>query len=321
MLLVPVLVLIVTASPRAQTVTESYEPQQGVLRIGDAANRAIALTDRGHTIIAPDGCDVPVGVVIFLDGFRVQATATIEPGSFEGAALAAGFSIVRVTTGNPLDFYFDDVTMNDVTTRLQDIIDAQGWRDVPVYLAGMSLGGTRALRLTIFLKQTATEYWLSPSAVAVVDAPLDMVRMWHGEKKSAADNVHPGAADEGRWVTYLLEKNLGGTPDTARDAYIAYSPYTHTAPHSGNARHLGDIKLRAYHEPDIDWWIANRGKSYYQMNSLDMAALITDLRIAGNTRAELVTTHNKRDGHADGTSPHTWSFVDNSDLLEWFRAN
>jgi len=309
----------VASNTHAQTVTESYTPQNGTLRIGEAANRVIALTDRGHTIIVPDGREIPAGVVVLFDGFRVH-TDSVDPESFEGTTLAAGLGIVRITTGNPLDFYFGDDTLSEVATRLQDVMDGQGWRNVPVYFAGMSLAGTRALRLTVFLEQHGAEFWLTPEAVAIVDAPLDMIRVWNGEGKSAADNVHTAAADEGRWVKYLLETNLGGTPETARDAYIAYSPYTFDAPGGGNARYLHGVRLRAYHEPDIDWWMAERGKSYYQMNSLDMAALINDLRIAGNTGAALITTHNARDGYADGSSPHTWSFVDNADLVSWFLS-
>ena len=37
----------------------------------------------------------------------------------------------------------------------------------------------------------------------------------------------------------------------------------------------------------MDWWIENRRKSYYDMNSIDLAALINQLRVLGNESAEL----------------------------------
>jgi hypothetical protein len=117
---------------------------------------------------------------------------------------------------------------------------------------------------------------------------------------------------------YLLETNLGGTPNEVFNRYLDYSPFVFSAENGGNAVNLKGIPIRAYHEPDIDWWIENRRKTYYSMNSIDLAALINQLLILGNERAELVTTNNKRTGYSQGASPHTWSIVDNAELITWF---
>jgi hypothetical protein len=145
-----------------------------------------------------------------------------------------------------------------------------------------------------------------------------MVRLWEAERRAAELGFHQAAADEGRWVGYLLETHLGGTPAEARPQYVEYSPFVYSAKDGGNAIHLRDVPVRAYHEPDVNWWIENRRKSYYSMNSLDLAALVNQLRILGNDRAELVSTQNRRQGYSEGASPHTWSIVDNEQLVEWF---
>ena len=121
-----------------------------------------------------------------------------------------------------------------------------------------------------------------------------MERFWEAEIRAIRDNFHQSAAGEGRWVTYLLEKNLGGTPLDSYQNYADYSPYTYSAPGGGNAELLKDIPIRAYHEPDVNWWIENRRKSYYSMNSIDMAGLIYDLKLLGNEQAELVTSYQQR---------------------------
>jgi hypothetical protein len=126
------------------------------------------------------------------------------------------------------------------------------------------------------------------------------------------------AVDEARWVQYRLEEGLGGTPDTAREAYVAYSPYSAAEPEGGNARPLLGLWIRAFHEPDVDWWISHREKSYPDMNSVDPAGLVNELRLAGSRRVELVTTHAAREGLAEGSSPHTWS-IDDGALAAWFR--
>jgi hypothetical protein len=83
---------------------------------------------------------------------------------------------------------------------------------------------------------------------------------------------------------------------------------------------LRELPLRLYTEPDVGWWIENRGTDYYGMNALDAAAMVNQLRILGNTRAELVTTTG-RGYRADGSRhPHSWSIVDQGDLAIWITG-
>lgn len=303
----------------AQLIVERYEPVEGFLRIGPEPERRIPLTERGHTLIVPETGSRVRGIVVFVDPGRFASDDfDPPPGSLEAEALARDVAVLHISTGNPLDFLFGDTAVGDLADRLAAVLEEHALRDVPVFLAGLSLGGTRALRLAEFLRAHRDRSELQPSAVAVVDAPLDMQRLWHAERRAAELEFHPAAADEGRWVTYLLETHLGGTPAEARAQYIEYSPYAWGARDGGNAVYLRDVPVRAYHEPDVNWWIEQRRKSYYGMNSLDLAALVTQLRILGNDRAELVSTHNRRAGFAEGASPHTWSIVDNGELVEWF---
>jgi len=303
----------------AQEIIEQYGPMDGLLRIGPEENHAIALTDKGHTLILPADTIERVGVAVFFDGWRVTvALPESADDSFDYQALSRGVAILRITTGNPLDYYFSDSVMADVATRMQAVLNKHQLAQHPLYFAGLSLGGTRAMKMAIFLKQHMVDFWAQPSAAVIVDAPLDMVRFWQAEQEAIRADFHEAAADEGRWASYLLEQNLRGTPSENPRAYLEYSPYVYPAPDGGNAGYLRDVPIRAYHEPDVEWWIANRRKSYYSMNSIDMAAMINELKLMGNEHAELMTTHAMRDGYADGSSPHTWSFVDNGELVGWF---
>jgi hypothetical protein len=56
------------------------------------------------------------------------------------------------------------------------------------------------------------------------------------------------------------------------------------------------------------------------MNSIDLAALINELKLRGNRQAELITTHQVRAGYAKGSSPHTASIVDHEKLLDRFLS-
>ena len=50
---------------------------------------------------------------------------------------------------------------------------------------------------------------------------------------------------------------------------------------------------------------------------MDHAALINLLRVAGNARAELITTTGKGYRPDGRRHPHSWSIVDELDLVRW----
>lgn len=70
-------------------------------------------------------------------------------------------------------------------------------------------------------------------------------------------------------------------------------------------------------EPDILWWMEERGKDYYDINSFDLAAFINDLRLEGNKDARLVVTTGKGYRENGTRHPHSWSIVDIDELVIW----
>lgn len=60
---------------------------------------------------------------------------------------------------------------------------------------------------------------------------------------------------------------------------------------------LKNIPIRLYAEPDVVWWIENKGYDYYTINAVDQAALVLKLRTLGNTKADLITTTGKAARH------------------------
>ncbi len=311
-----------TAPCSTQQVVEQYDDVEGFLRIGPEPDRRIPMTERGYSLLLPEGpIDAVQGVTVFVDPRRFQSLPLpLEPESFDTEALGRNLAVLHITTGDPLDFLFDEGEVKELADRIGAVLKGAGLEGAPVFLAGLSLGGTRALRLAAHLSESGDAPPFHLAAVAIVDAPLDMARLWETERRAGELSFHPAAADEGRWVTYLLETHLGGAPENASARYAEYSPFSRTAPDGGNAAILRDLPTRAYHEPDVDWWIENRRKSYYDMNSIDLAALINQLRVLGNENAQLVSSHARRAGYP-GASPHTWSVVDNEELVEWFLSH
>ncbi|GJM44935.1 MAG: hypothetical protein DHS20C21_17770 [Gemmatimonadota bacterium] len=303
----------------ANPLIHDYEAPVGFLRIGPESQRLIPRTERGFTLALPDDPAGTRGVVVFTQRGRVALEYPWAEGSLEAMATARQLAVLHLSTGDPLDFYFGDVP-HEVCLSIEAALSANAVPTRRLFLAGLSLAGTRALRLAIHLREHPEAHDLNVAGVAVVDAPLDLARLWRAEVRARETRFHPGATDEGRWVTYLLETHLGGTPDTAAEAYARASPYSHDLPGGGAAATLVPIPVRAYHEPDVNWWIENRRKDYYSMNSIDLAALINQLKILGSERAELVTTSTRGTRLTREETPHSWKIVDEAELLDWFVA-
>ena len=301
----------------AQKIIEEYKPPEGYLRIGSEPDQMIPMVEKGFTLILPEEGEVK-GVVVVPNGKRFDFKESANKnGTLENEALKKNIAVLYILSGNPLDFYFTNDIMTDVAKKLQSVLADNNLKGKPVYFYGMSLAGTRALKLAIFLQMNKEKFWMQPAAVAIIDAPLDMVRFWDVENRAVINNFNPDAVNEAKWVTYLLKENLG-TPEENFNNYVDYSPFVYVAEDGGNAEHLRNIPVRTYHEADVNWWIENRRKDYYSMNSIDMAALINQLNLLNNENAELVTTHQKRDGFNEGSSPHTDTNVDYAELMDWF---
>ncbi len=102
------------------------------------------------------------------------------------------------------------------------------------------------------------------------------------------------------------------------DNYRSYSPFAWDGSIDSRLKDLKEVAVRAYTEPDIEWWMAHRNKDYYGMNAVDAAALINQLQLIGNKEAELVTTLDQGYRLDGSRHPHTWAIVDNQKLVSWF---
>ena len=253
------------------------------------------------------------GLVVFTHPRR----DTIESDFLIEYATNKQLAVLYASTENRLEFFFEASRMEEILGYIQEVMDTHQIPKEKLLFAGMSLEGTRALKLAIYGQSETSDHQLKPAAIAICDAPLDMVRFHREARRAERLNIHPSAANEGKWVAGYLEKNLGGTPKDTLRAYLQYSPFCYQED-SMYLSYFEGISIRAYTEPDVQWWMETRGKDFYGMNSIDLAAWVNALRNNGNKNATLITTENKG-YHPDGARhPHSWSIVDEKELVDWF---
>lgn len=300
-----------TSSALCQTVINHEISSTGKIVLD--TDIAIAKINSGYTLWLPEN-QTAKGLVVFLHARR----DTLNSNELIDCALEKGLGVLYATTDNQLEFFFEAEKMAEIEGYLQEILSNYSIPKDNLLFCGMSLAGTRALKLPIFAQTSASKHQITPKAIVVCDAPLDMVRFHKEASKAAKLNFQASAANEGKWVSAYLESNLDGTPKDNLTAYINYSPYCYSANGGKNLLSFKNIAIRAYSEPDVDWWMETRRKDYYGMNVIDLAAMINELNILGNKQAELILTQNKG-YHPDGKRhPHSWNIVDEEEIIEWF---
>jgi len=97
-------------------------------------------------------------------------------------------------------------------------------------------------------------------------------------------------------VTYIvgrIEKEMQGTPATTPEHYYEQSPYFYNDTSQRAIKNLINTPIMLIPEPDIRWWLSQRGYDYSYINVFDQAAMINELQKMGNKKAIFVTTTDK----------------------------
>jgi hypothetical protein len=299
-------------------VFEHYLQLTGTQILSESDNITIPLSKQGYTLHLPES--KPVATIIFPSGSALDTTRNIDEYDIIEPALAKNLAVLFVSTGKVIEFLFTDKDIKTIDKLIGNALEKYELENKPIFLAGMSLGGTMALRYSEYCYLNKSSFGLKPRAITICDAPLDMVRMWHEQEQAIKNNYHPNAVGEAKWVLHYLRKNLNGSPEESMKNYIDYSPFVYKNENRNKTSLFKKIPIRMYHEPDINWWIENRAKDYNTVNSIDLAGFYNYLRQAGNMEVELITSYNKRKDYEKGSSPHTWTIVDNEELVDWFLS-
>lgn len=230
----------------------------------------------------------------------------------------AGFMTLFTNTSNKFpEFFVDEAPMRLLDEMVAEVVLKNKISKSNVFVGGMSASGTRALRYAQYCAQGKGS--VNIRGVFVVDAPLDLARFYQSARHHQS-NFRGGMLEEAKLILPKLDSTFGGGPDEFKNKYVDGSVFSHFEPSGGNIQWLKNTELIIFHEPDIDWWMTNRGCSYFDINSYDLVACAIELRKQGNEKVEVVTTTGKGFDSQGNRMPHSWSIVDEEYLVEWLLS-
>jgi hypothetical protein len=190
----------------------------------------------------------------------------------------------------PETLYESEEVLHALDALVARVVQQYGIPRERIAIGGFSSGGTGAVRYAQLCAQQRCRAVPRVAAVFAVDPPLDFERLHRTYRMIVQRNAPRSNIAEESMILETLQQALGGAPDEASEAYLLRSAVLASAPDGGNAQLLRHTPIRLYTEPDVHWWMEARNLDFHGMNAVDHSTLINLLRVAGNTRAELITT-------------------------------
>lgn len=238
-----------------------------------------------------------------------------SPYAFTQLALDAGLMVLITNTSSSYpEFFTSNATIALLDTIIHEVISKHHIPKENLFIGGISASGSRALRYAQYCAQGHSD--LSVRGVFAVDAPLDLARFY----TSVHQHGHlfkEGMLTEAQLMKPWFLREFGGSPQEKPAAYRQASVFSHADSLGGNALLLANTHLLLFHEPDIDWWIEERGCSYYDLNSFDLVAFAVLLKHHGHENLQIISTSQKGYDRAGNRKPHAWSIVNEGLLIEW----
>lgn len=268
-------------------------------------------TRNHYTIIYPENITMS-GYIFIIPGFGQSAEMTLEQTDLPFKTAESGLlTIIPTLQDGVLSFGVDNSSQKSLDLIFQDVRSKHELSNLPYFIGGFSIGGSCAIKYA----QNAT---MKPNAVFGVDPPLDFERFYNSSKRDIRLSVDKEPSQENVYMVERIEKEFNGTPETSLSSFHEISPYSFTDYTQAAVKKFGNIPLRIYSEPDVDWWMKERNFDFTNINAPECSAMINELNKLGNNNAEFIVTENKGYRKPYNTRhPHSWSIVDNDKLITW----
>ena len=210
--------------------------------------------------------------------------------------------------------YLEKEEKEKLAKQLNSILKEENLKSENIFIGGFSSGGNVSFLLSNYLIQTKNS--IQPKGVFLVDSPIDLLELYKTSQKNVEKNVASESVEEAKWIVSEFDK-IFGVPSSGIKKYEEHSPFTFESKSIQNISSLKDVKLRLYTEPDTIWWKENRANEYEDLNAYSIEKLAEELKKQNFKKTELIKTTNKGYRSNGNRHPHSWSIVDENDLVKW----
>lgn len=275
-------------------------------------------TTNMYVAIFPENEEI-TSFMILLDGFGNSPKDVLAQTDIPKYASQQGIlTIIPLLKTGPSYFGSDEASQQSLKEIIEFVVAKYHLKDKNFYIGGFSIGGTCAVKYAELAVQE--NYPIKPKAVFAISPPLDWERYYNAAKRVVRLSNPTEVNEEVFYMIERIEKEMDGTPKTALENYYRQSPYSFSDTTQKAIKNLIKTPIMIVSEPDIQWWLKERGYDCSYNNITDHVAMINELQKLGNKNAILVTTINK--GYRKPTNtrhPHSWSIADPEQIIQWLQ--
>jgi len=311
------LVLFLTSHSNAQKIVQEYTKSKDTVHYGQDIKDVFPPASKGYTLLLPADDREPIGTVLTLDDDSPNLSDT---GSVFKPANDRGFAALSISTGIPVDLYFQESSLTYVDSIIKQVFTKYHLPNKNIFLVGAMTSGHRALKYIEYCKKGRSTFNPSIKGVVLCESAIDWVRQWYECQKQVRDHLSPSGFFEGNFITYLFAQHIKATPATDIQKFIDFSPYSYFDTNMEKPTLYKDLAIRAYTYADIRYWFSAQGKGIYDSNYPDMSGFINEQVLAGNKHASLIAYSSsladplKNDMRKQSL---TWNLIDKKELIDW----
>lgn len=257
--------------------------------------------------------------MLLLDGFGNSPKSVLSQTDIPKYASKNGvLTIIPILKTGTTYWGSDNASQQSLKEIISLVVSKYQLEDKDFYIGGFGIGGTCAVKYTeLAVKEN---YEIKPKAVFAINPILDWERYYNGAKRVVRLSDSTKVNDEVFYMINRIEKEMGGTPETALESYHSQSPYSFSDITQKAIKNLIKIPIMIISEPDIQWYLKERNYDCSYNNIFDQVAMINELQRLGNKNAVLITTTNK--GYRMPSKvrhPNSWSIADPKEIIKWLQ--
>ena len=222
-----------------------------------------------YTLLYPP--DLPwKGYMVILPGFGQTAEMALDQTDLPKITAQNGIlTIIPTLQDGVLSFGVDSLSQQTLHRIIEEVRNQHDLADLPYFIGGFSIGGSCAIKY-------AQDSTVEPAAVFGIDPPLDFERFYNSSQRDIRLSVDKEPSQENVCMVERIEKEFGGTPETALSNFHNISPYSFSDHSQTAVRKMLNLPIRIYSEADIDWWLQERGFDLTGVNITEISAMINE---------------------------------------------
>lgn len=300
----------------SQKIVEYYEPvKNDSLKVGTGDNDFLPFIQKGYTLMLPENKTIK-GVLIFLEDSEYDKKNKNSKQMYNQAS-EKGFAVLSVSTEIPFDFYFSKSSIISTHKLIREAFNKHNLPNENIFFLGASLVGHRAMRYIKFMKEDNYEFQLNIEGIVICNFTLDWTRKWYQHKRDI--RINRINLWEPRFINYMLETHLNGTPKTTPESYNNFSSYSYFDEKNENVKIYKNYAVRAYIEPAIKYRLKKYLRTLYENNSTDIVGFLAELELAGNNNTELIVLQPEDNSSQKNNAQSTWNTLNKDELMDWIQ--